>query len=196
MTDFVCSSCGFTSQDSDARFCPNCGGTLEESRGRQVPAEIAAAPSIQACPRCGSTANAPGARFCQQCGGSLGGQQAAVSVSPVFTPAAVAPLNFSQPAFGSGSKAVTGLKIKMMPIAKLIENGVERSGVIELHSDGILFLGPRQSIIASLHVSDIARASPGIKSHFLDVQMKDGSQKTFKFMNARDWAGIVNSNLR
>jgi hypothetical protein len=152
--------------------------------------------TITGCPKCGSTANAAGSRFCQQCGSSLGGQPAAVSVSPVspvVTPAYVTPaVTYA----GSGSKAVTGMKIKMMPIAKMMDGGMEQSGQIELHSDGILFYGKKLAILASLHVSDIARASPGGKNNLLTVQMKDGSTKNFKFMNASDWAGILNSNLR
>ncbi|MBN2151838.1 MAG: zinc ribbon domain-containing protein [Candidatus Lokiarchaeota archaeon] len=182
-----CNSCGFTSDDMDARFCPNCGGTLEAVVAQQP------APASNACPKCGSTANAPGARFCQQCGSSLGGVQPVATVQPVVTPAAVTPaVAYS----ASGAKTVTGMKIKMMPIAKMIEGGLEQSGLIELHSDGIIFYGKHMSILASLHVSDIARADPGMKSNLLDVKMKDGSVKTFKFMNARDWAGLVNSNVR
>ncbi len=83
-----------------------------------------------------------------------------------------------------------------MPIAKMMDGGLEQSGSIELHSDGIIFFGKRMMIIASLHVSDIARASPGGKNNLLNVQMKDGSSKMFKFMNAAEWAGMINTNLR
>nr|MDO8087039.1 zinc ribbon domain-containing protein [Candidatus Sigynarchaeum springense] len=183
-----CISCGFSSDDQDARFCPNCGGTLEAEA-----AAPQAAPANIACPNCGSDANGPGSRFCQSCGAALGGGQAAPAVMPVVTPAAVSPAISHG---DSGSKRVTGIKIKMMPIAKMIENGMEQSGLIELHSDGIIFYGKHMAIIASLHVSDIARADPGPRSNLLDVRMKDGSLKSFKFMNARDWAGIINTNIR
>ncbi len=182
-----CQSCGFTSEDQDARFCPNCGGTLEVVATQQP------APASNACPKCGSTANGPGSRFCQSCGAALGGGEAAPAVTPSVTPAAVTPaISYGD----SGSKRVTGMKIKMMPIAKMIENGMEQSGMVELHSDGIIFYGKRMAILASLHVSDIARADPGLKNNLLDVRMKDGSVKSFKFMNARDWASIINSNIR
>ncbi len=188
----ICKSCGFTSDDMDARFCPNCGGTLEAAVAQQ-PVAQQAAPASNACPKCRSTTNATGARFCQQCGSSLGGGQVATTVSPVVTPAVVTPaISYS----ASGSKTVTGMKIKMMPIAKMMEKGLEQSGLIELHSDGIIFYGKHMAILASLHVSDIARANPGIKNSLLDVQMKDGRLITFKFMNAREWAGIINSNIR
>ncbi len=194
MSKYVCKSCGFTSDETDARFCPNCGGTLEAMATQQAPAA-----SSNACPKCGSTANAAGARFCQSCGSSLGGgQQAVAAASPVYP--VVTPAIQTTPAYitpsDAGSKRVTGMKVKMMPIAKMMDNGMEQSGSIELHSDGIIFYGKRMAILASLHVSDIQRASPGMKNNLLTVQMKDGTTKTFKFMNASEWAGILNSNLR
>jgi hypothetical protein len=204
----VCKACGFTSEEQDAKFCPNCGGTLESMAYPQ------SARASTGCPKCGSTANAAGALFCQQCGSSLGGQPAQGQVYPVVTPGAVYPVNvnpravypvnvnpvavarpYTPSASGSG-KSVTGVKIKSMPIARMTENGQEQSGSIELHSDGIIFFGKRMAILASLHVTDIAKASAGAKNNLLDVQMKDGGTKTFKFMNASDWAGIVNQNIK
>ncbi|MEX2684367.1 MAG: zinc ribbon domain-containing protein [Candidatus Sigynarchaeota archaeon] len=185
-----CASCGFTSDDQDARFCPNCGGALETVA---APPQSQPAPATGACPNCGSTVNAPGSRFCQSCGTPLGGGQAAPAVTPAVTPAAVSPAISHG---DSGPKRVTGMKIKMMPIARHYFNGMEESGLIELHSDGIIFYGKHMAIMASLHVSDIARADPGAKSNLLDVRMKDGSVHSFKFMNARDWAGIINTNIK
>lgn len=96
---------------------------------------------------------------------------------------------------GSGAK-VTGPRVKMMPIAKMKDASGEQSGSVELHTDGILFLGKKMAILASLHVADIAKASPGAKSNLLDVLMKDGTNKSFKFMNAAEWAPIINQNLK
>jgi hypothetical protein len=188
----VCIGCGFTSDEVDAKFCPNCGGTLEPM---VTPQAVPASTALPGCPKCGSRANSAGARFCQQCGANLAGQQVAGQVYPVGTGAPVYPVNVKPVGAPSSGAKVTGMKVRSMPIARMTENGQEQPGSVELHTDGILFFKARV-LLSSLHVSDIAKASPGAKNNLLDVQMKDGSTKSFKFMNASEWAGIINQNIK
>jgi hypothetical protein len=60
-----CPQCGLENR-ANARFCKQCGHSLQEHAVRPSPA---AAPGIT-CPACGATAK-PEARFCPRCGGPL-----------------------------------------------------------------------------------------------------------------------------
>jgi predicted RNA-binding Zn-ribbon protein involved in translation (DUF1610 family) len=213
MTQFLCKSCGFASTDQDARFCPNCGGQLEAITSGQAQT-VAPAGAPNACSKCGFTGNVADAKFCHQCGATI---RAAATVAVVTPASGTCPnCSFTNPAgavfcqacgnalkvgsgavqpvqgmAGSTSKQIVGGKLKSIPIARF----GEKPGEIELRSDGLLFMQKRIPIL-SAHILDIAKAIEGSKSNLLDVEMKDGTMHSFKFVSARDWARLINSLIK
>lgn len=238
LTTYKCKNCDFVSGDEDARFCPQCGQTLEAIKDEEAGSSLFAL-----CPNCGSTANSPGAKFCIDCGASLGPM--AVSTSTGSKPLVCAACGFSNnaadakfchqcgAALGKAStlatkgpiltsaaptrasvspsrpnaapiqasaspikRLVNGPKLKEMAVARLFDktntNGI--GGKIMLLTDGILFVSNQVGQI-SFHIADIAKVTPGGKSNLLNVYLKNGETKTFKFFDARKWIVPINNIL-
>jgi hypothetical protein len=77
-----CPACGSENRD-DARFCKQCGNSLETPIAPVVP-PIPARPVV--CPACGATNN-PRARFCARCGKALAEITAPEAADAVLSPA-------------------------------------------------------------------------------------------------------------
>lgn len=223
VTTFKCKNCDFVSCDEDARFCPQCGQELEKIPDSEAGAGTCApcpkcgstknAPSSAfcidcgaplgasrpqvakniACPACGFDKNAPDAKFCHQCGAAIGKESKAAVIGKESKAAVSVP---KQTSVTQVNRVVNGPKLKVIPIARLFDKSTKDgiSGKIMLATDGILFVSNQIGQV-SFHIEDIASAKAGEKSNLLEVILKSGETKTFKFAGAKAWVPLINSLL-
>jgi hypothetical protein len=105
-------------------------------------------------------------------------------------------------------REVCGSKVKNAPTARYFDgtkpdDEIGIQGNFKLHDDGIRFRYKQLSHggfeyrweFMHFHISTIARAIPGDKSHWLVLEMKDGRMIRFKFAGAAKWADLINKNL-
>jgi len=215
-TTFKCKNCDFVSSDEDARFCPSCGEQLEETKDTG-----AVTGSHTPCPNCGSTNNAVGSKFCLDCGTPLEAKASQVSKN-VACPACGFDKNTSDARFchqcgaalGKGATiaasvpkqtnvaaplekhVVNGPKLKEMPIARLFDKTTKDgiSGKILLATDGIRFVSSQKGQF-SFHVTEIASAKVGEKTNLLEIHLKNGETKIFRFAGAKSWVPPISSML-
>jgi hypothetical protein len=69
----VCTRCGTVCDEPGARFCPRCGGRLEQREGQAAPASVAAAAGLLPNPtiagaRCGAHPDVEAEQVCARCG--------------------------------------------------------------------------------------------------------------------------------
>lgn len=103
---------------------------------------------------------------------------------------------------------VCGHKVKDAPLGRYLEglevnekDGIQ--GDFKLHEDGIRFRYKNFSNggftyhwdVKQFHISTIAQARPGDKSHWLVLVLKDGRTVRFKFAGAAKWADLINQFL-
>ncbi len=175
MVKFICKSCGYTTNEENAKFCQTCGSALEPVKGEN-------------CPKCNAPI-APQAQFCSKCGASL---EAAAA-----PPAAAAPQAQSQPQASTPGvyRDVTGPILKAMPIAHYHDRGARIVGAIKLCRDGLRFAALNGERI-NCPVEAIAQVTRGSKTDILDVQMKDGKVFTFQVMGGKKWLEVFQGILR
>src|SRR5271157_2694587 len=184
MVSYVFNSCGYSTDEPNAKYCQLCGEPLVK-----VPDVSTEAGASVACPNCGFTENLPASKFCSQCGAAratTGGRPGESSKpAPADSP--------GQTKRKTEPREVTGPILKLHPIAHQIDGNFKIFGAIQLRRDGVRFAAINAERI-NCPLEDIS-AVVGVKSNFLEIHMKSGQVLTFKFSSARKWVELINEML-
>ncbi len=172
MANYVCKSCGYSTQEDNAKFCQKCGSELVKEN---------------VCPKCNEPLAAD-AKFCSKCGTPSGASAVA--------PTAPVPQVQSQPQAATPGfyRDVNGPILKAMPIAHYLDKGASIVGAIKLCRDGLRFAALNGERI-NCPVEMVASVTKGAKTDILEVRMKDGKMFSFKVMGGKKWLEVFNQIL-
>ncbi|MFX0103086.1 MAG: zinc ribbon domain-containing protein [Candidatus Hodarchaeota archaeon] len=190
MTPNRCGSCGFMTNEPDAKFCPECGGTLSEQKGpkkEKIDQDV-----LTNCPVCNEPILNRKSRFCLNCGTPFDGSERPpeptegllFEQSTPYEEPSYQPIESTQPIDKAYTKGC--VKLFHLPHAVLMRDNGEYGGEIILSTDGVAFYTKKYSSFL-IPFAAISSVNEGYKENILDIHLYNEEVYTFRLMRAYDW---------
>lgn len=203
MTSYVCGTCGFMTTEPDAKFCPECGGSLSEQtapKKEKIKKEKFDESTSKTCPSCGEPVLNPNSRFCLNCGVSFDGTEPAIPGAQalpsenfnVEQSVAYPPIETTIPIDKAYVKSCT--KLFHLPHGVLMQDNREYGGQVILTNDGVAFYTKKiQPFLIPFEA--IESVNQGYKDNLLDIHLVNGDVKKFRLMRAYDWVFKIQEKM-